>query len=239
MKRYHAILAAASVAVLLAACGGGDDESTPLDLSGVLTGSSPQSFTYVLNGQMYGYQVDGATTRYFKGGTYSPSGTSFTFNSGHYDDGVQPDANSRDGAFNGQYSATSDSISLSFTLGGSATNNFDPMTATYSNPWGAVQSLTNDYAGTYAQGITVTVDSATKGKVSGTLNGCTFSGDMVRPRSDRNVWTVALLQSACTDTARNGKTSNGLATLSASGATRFLRILSTDELAWNRIEVSK
>jgi uncharacterized lipoprotein YehR (DUF1307 family) len=247
MKRYHAILAAASVAVLLAACGGGDDDKTTnVDVSGVWQ-SGATAFVYALDGVTYGYQIEGSTIRYFRGANYAATGNSFSFASSRYHEGVVntvvTNANERTGSLSGSYLPSSDDITLSFTAAGAAPT-FDPMTVKYQAIGNTAQSLL-DYEGTYtiATGVTVVLDatSATSGTLVGTaVNGCNFNGTITRTRGDRNVWAVSLTQSSCTvDATRNGETSTGLATMGTSNTTKLLRVLSFDGKAWNRIETQK
>jgi hypothetical protein len=258
MKRYHAIraLAAASVAVLLAACGGGDDNNngTTLDIAGVWAsaggGTNPQSFVYSVNGDVYGYQIEGTTIRPFRGATYSASGNSFSLTNSRYDEGtvgtIVTTAAGRTGALNGSYASGSDSISLSFTAGGAAPT-FKNMSATF-DVVGTVTADLRDFVGTYTAGlgsgnsVVVAANSATSGTLTGTgISGCNFAGSISRPRSDRNVWVVSLTQSGCTDTNRNGVVSNGMATMAKtnSNTVSVLRVLSFDNIAWNRIETQK
>lgn len=246
MKRYHATraLAAASMAALLAACGGGDDDDTTnVDISGVWQNTS--AFVYALDGVTYGYQIEGTTIRYFRGSTYSADGNSFSFSNSRYNEGLTSEVVGtgigHTGTLSGSYSSSTDEITLGFTS--STTNTFDSMTVKYQAIGNTAQSLT-DYAGTYTISTTANVviaaTSATSGTLTGTnVNGCDFSGTIARSRSDRNVWTVALVQSGCDDGARDGLTSNGLATMGASGSSKLLRVLSFDGSAWNRVETSK
>jgi hypothetical protein len=260
MKRYNATLALAatfSAAVLLAACGGGDDEDndTSLDISGVWTASAsgvvPLSFVYALNGETYGYQIDGSTIRFFKGATYSATNSNFSFSNSRYDEGtvntVVTTAAGRTGALNGQYTSASDSISLSFTAGGAATT-FKDMSAKF-DVVGTQNYDLRDFAGTYTHGlgtgssVVLAATSATAGTLTGTaINGCNFQGDIFRPRDNRNVWKVSLRQSACTDSSRDTLLSEGLATIGKTNdnAIFLLRVLSFDGTkAWNRLETQK
>lgn len=257
MKRYHAIraLAAASVAILLAACGGGgDDETTNVDVSGVwaanASGSNPASFVYAVNGETYGYQIDGTTIRFFKGATYSASGNSFSFGNSRYDEGTVgttvTTAAGRTGTLNGAYTSSSDSISLSFTAGGAAPT-FKNMSATF-DVVGTQSYDLRDFAATYTSGlgsgnsVVLAATSATAGTLTGTgINGCNFTGSISRPRSDRNVWAVVLTQSGCTDATRDPLPSTGLATIAKtnSNTTLVLRVLTFDGKAWNRLETQK
>lgn len=261
MKRYHATLALAatlSAAVLLAACGGGDDEdnSTSLDISGVwaanASGNNPASFVYAVGGETYGYQIDGSTIRFFKGSTYSASNNTFSFANSRYDEGttgsIVTTASGRTGALNGQYTSSSDTISLGFTAGGAAPT-FKDMSAKFDVVGTQVYDL-RDFVGTYTanlgsgNSLVVAATSATAGTLTGTgLNGCNFTGSISRPRADRNVWAVSLTQSNCTDGTRDTKVSTGMATLGKSvngnTTTYLLRVLSLDGTAWNRVETSK
>lgn len=247
MKRYNATrtFAAASLAALLAACGGGDDDDTAtnVDISGVWQNTS--AFVYALDGVTYGYQIEGSTIRYFRGATYSADGNAFSFTNSRYNEGLTTEVvgtgTGHTGTLSGSYSSSTDEITLSFTS--SATNTFDTMTVKYQAIGNTAQSLL-DYEGTYTitSGVTVEVDatSATAGTLKGTnVNGCDFSGTIARSRTDRNVWSVALLQSGCDDGARDGLTSNGLATMGTSGSTKLLRVLSFDGSAWSRVETQK
>jgi hypothetical protein len=256
MKRYHAIraLAAASVAVLVAACGGGDDDNPAnVDISGVWAsgggGTNPQSFVYSVNGDVYGYQIEGTTIRPFRGATYSASGNSFSLTNSRYDEGtvgtIITTAAGRTGALNGSYASGTDSISLTFTAGGAAPT-FKNMSATFDQV-GVVSADLRDFVGTYTAGlgtgnsVVVAANSATSGTLTGTgISGCNFTGTISRPRGDRNVWVVSLTQSGCADTNRNGLVSNGMATMGkTTGAASLLRVLSFDNTAWNRIETQK
>lgn len=258
MKRYQTIaardaLSTVAAALLLAACGGGGSgNSTSLDVSGIwaasASGANPQSFVYAVNGEAYGYQIDGTTIRFFKGATYSAKDNDFSYTNSRYDEGtvgsIVTTAAGRTGSLIGKYVPGNDQVTLSFAAAG-ATPTFKAMTATYDVVGKQTYDL-RDFAGSYSAGlgtgnsVTLTAGSATSGTLAGTgINGCSFSGTIARPRSDRNVWTVALTQSACTDAKRNGLVSNGMATLGKSGTTLLLNVLSLDGQVWNRLETSR
>jgi hypothetical protein len=255
-RRLSLAFAFAATAALLAGCGGGGSSApapAPLDVTGIWLGDESASggaagLMLSVNGMAYGYQTQGSTVRYFKGTDYSSDGTRYSFATSRYDEGTADGAvtDSRTGSLTGQFvSGSSGTLLVSFSS--TPAPGFVPMHLDLPAASVSAQIDLRDFAGSYPMAgggtLTLSANSASSGVISGTgIGGCDVGsgqGAITRPRADRNVWIVTLLQTGCAVPARDGQFSSGLATLYLSGTTHNLAIISFDNAGWTVVSSSR
>lgn len=244
--------------VLLSACGGGGGDSagadaaaTPgLDVSGLWTTDSADPATtgmfLSVGDQAYGFQLVGGTTlRYFKGTGYQSSATGYSFGASRYDEFTGSTVAGGSGQLTGQLvpGSVPSRLSVGFAATAGSSGSFPAMTVVVpDSSVGAVPDARN-FTGAYplqtGGSMTFTATSSSGATLNASsVNGCSLSGTINLPRGDRNVWVVALRQSACTDARRNGGTTQGLGFFYVSGATRNIVIVGDDGIVWTLLSSS-
>lgn len=246
MRISFGILAGLGLSVLLAACGGGGSgggsSGVPnAKIEGTWQGSSGGNYPYSLstlileNGEMYvlyGSNSGGLfLVNGFLQGSATVSGNTLTAPVSDYNNGTKT---------NGTMNATvltgsSISGTISFNTGSTATTfsiiPTSPASSTYNyNEKPNIDHVTGDWTGSLLNGGSVSVNISANGDISGSNQGCNFSGKASTRSSGKNVFnmTITFGASPC---AYPGQSVSGIAieyALNSSTSTRQLIALMQD-----------